>query len=41
MQAYDTAVNHACMTASQLEGLDAFGCARAAFEALAATLAGA
>jgi hypothetical protein len=41
MQAYDDAVNDACMPTCQLEDLDAFGAARAAFEALVATLAGA
>ncbi len=41
MQAYDTACNDACMPAAQLEGLDVFCAARAAFEALVATLAGA
>ncbi len=41
MQAYDDAVNDACMPTCQLEGLDAVGAARAAFEALVATLAGA
>ena len=41
MQAYDDAVNDACMPTCQLEGLDTFGAARAAFESLVATLAGA
>jgi hypothetical protein len=41
MQAYDTACNDACTTASQLDGLDVFGASRAAFQALVATLASA